>query len=152
MDSVFVWVESSTFSIWTRESTSVFAFPTFLAVHAIGMALVAGMGAHMPSVGAARSLGMEIVLTFFLMFVVAAVSINQRRVRSFSGLAIGGTVVFGVLLGGPISGGSMNPARAFGPALIGSIWTDHWVYWVGPLLGASLGALTYLILIRMSSK
>ena len=45
MDSVFVWVESSTFSIWTRESTSVFAFPTFLAVHAIGMALVAGMGA-----------------------------------------------------------------------------------------------------------
>ena len=45
MDPVFLWVESSAFSIWTRESTSVFAFPTFLAVHAIGMALVAGMGA-----------------------------------------------------------------------------------------------------------
>ncbi len=44
MDFVFVWVESSAFSIWTRESTSVFAFPTFLAVHALGMALVAGMG------------------------------------------------------------------------------------------------------------
>lgn len=43
MDAVFIWVESSAFSTWTRESTSVFAFPTFLAVHAIGMALVAGL-------------------------------------------------------------------------------------------------------------
>ena len=43
MEAVFIWVESSAFSTWTRESTSVFAFPTFLAVHAIGMALVAGI-------------------------------------------------------------------------------------------------------------
>ena len=115
----------------------------------IMLGLVAGMGGNTPSGSAVQSLGMEIVLTFFLMFVVTAVSTNQDRVGSFSGMAIGSVVVLGILLGGPISGGSMNPARSFGPAFVGLIWADHWVYWVGPLLGATLGASTYLGLDRM---
>ena len=83
------------------------------------------------------------VLTFSLMFVIMAVVANPARIGKASGLAIGGTVFLGVLVGGPISGGSMNPARSFGPALVGWTWTAHWVYWVGPLLGATLGAAAY---------
>ena len=116
------------------------------------LGLVAGMGGHTPPGSAFQSLGMEVVLTFFLMFVVTAVSTNQDRVGSFSGMAIGSVVVLGILLGGPISGGSMNPARSFGPAFVGLIWTDHWVYWVGPLLGSALGALVYVGLTKMSIK
>ena len=118
----------------------------------IMLGLVAGMGGHTPSGSAAQSLGMEVALTFFLMFVVMAVSTNQERFGSASGLAIGGVVVLAILLGGPISGGSMNPARTFGPALVGWVWTDHWVYWAGPLLGAALGALTYWWLTALGIK
>ena len=61
-------------------------------------------------------------------------------------LAIGATVALDALWGGPISGASMNPARSFGPALIAGAWQDHWVYWLGSLLGASLGAGVYQFL------
>ena len=103
----------------------------------------AGLGGHMPSGGAIQSFGLEIVLTFLLMFVIAAVVADQGKIGSASGLAIGGTVALCILMGGPISGGSMNPARSFGPALVGWTWADHWVYWVGPLLGAAIGALAF---------
>lgn len=116
------------------------------------LGLVDGMGGHTPSGSAVQSLGIEIVLTFLLMFVVVAVSINQERIGDFSGLAIGGVVIFGILFGGPISGGSMNPARSFGPAFVGSTWTGHWVYWFGPLLGSPLGAFAYLALMKISNK
>ena len=81
--------------------------------------VVASMGGHRPSGDVAQSLGLEVVLTFFLMFVIMAVVANPERIGNASGLAIGGTVALGVLIGGPISGGSMNPARSFGPALVG---------------------------------
>jgi len=104
---------------------------------------VASVGGHRPSGDVVPSLGLEVVLTFSLMFVIMAVVANPERIGKASGLAIGGTVFLGVLVGGPISGGSMNPARSFGPALVGWTWTAHWVYWVGPLLGATLGAAAY---------
>ena len=107
---------------------------------------IASVGGHRPSGDVAQSLGLEVVLTFLLMFVIMAVVANPGRIGSASGLAIGGTVAFGVLVGGPISGGSMNPARSFGPALVGWTWTAHWVYWAGPLLGAMLGASAYRFL------
>ena len=104
---------------------------------------VASMGGHRPSGGVASSLGLEVALTFSLMLVIMAVVANSERIGKASGLVIGGTVFLGVLVGGPISGGSMNPARSFGPALVGWTWTAHWVYWVGPPLGATLGAAAY---------
>ncbi len=83
--------------------------------------------------------GLEAVLTFFLMFVIATIVIQKH---ALDGLYIGLTVALGALAGGALTGASMNPARSFGPALIGNVWTLHWVYWLGPLLGAVVAALT----------
>ena len=107
------------------------------------LGMVAAMGGHSPSGGAPQSLGLEVVLTFIMVFVIMAVAARRDAVGNASGLAIGGTVALCTIIGGPISGGSMNPARSFGPALAGWTWTHHWVYWVGPLIGATIGAASY---------
>ncbi|GKV21540.1 hypothetical protein SLEP1_g31511 [Rubroshorea leprosula] len=62
-------------------------------------------------------------------------------------LAIGLIVGANILVGGPFDGAAMNPARAFGPALVGWRWHNHWIYWVGPLVGGGLAALIYEYLI-----
>ena len=103
----------------------------------------AGLGGHSPSGGNLESLSMEIVLTFILLLVISAVVANPSRLGSVSGVIIGGTVFLGTMLGESVSGGSMNPARSFGPALVGWTWTHHWLYWVGPIIGAAAGAVFY---------
>ena len=108
---------------------------------------VAHLGANVPgSAGAVPALVMEIVLSFFLMFVIVAVATDTRAVGQAAAIAIGVTVVFDILIGGPVSGASMNPARSFGPALLSGIWQDQWVYWIGPFVGAIPGALAYQFL------
>jgi MIP family channel proteins len=106
----------------------------------------AQLGATVPSVGAGTALLYETLLTAFLMFVIVAVATDTRAVGAGAALAIGGTVGLDALFGGPITGASMNPARSLGPALASGTWTDFWVYVVGPLLGASLGALAYQLI------
>ncbi|CAN1238973.1 Aquaporin TIP4-1 [Linum grandiflorum] len=61
----------------------------------------------------------------------------------FGPLLTGLVVGANIMVGGPFSGASMNPARSFGPALVAGVWTDHWVYWVGPLLGGGLAGFVY---------
>lgn len=107
---------------------------------------VANLGATLPSGSAMQSFGLEILLTAVLMFVIIAVATDTRAVGELAALAIGFTVLLDAMWGGPISGASMNPARSFGPALISGAWTAHWVYWVGPILGAVIGALLYQFL------
>jgi MIP family channel proteins len=106
-----------------------------------------GHGAHVPADPSlvARNLGLEFVLTFFLMFVIIAVATDRRVSGAVPALAIGLTVVFGVLIGGPITGGSMNPARSFGPALFagGPALSNYWIYAVAPLSGAVVAALAF---------
>ena len=105
-----------------------------------------GHGVHIPAPGpAARAVGMEAVLTFFLMLVIISVATDRRVNGAVPGLAIGLTVVLDVLIGGPVTGGSMNPARSLGPALFagGAALTHLWVYVVGPLLGAAIAAVLY---------
>ena len=104
---------------------------------------VAQLGATLPRGSAWQSFGVEILLSAVLMFVIISVATDTRAVGQLAALAIGATVALDALWGGPISGASMNPARSFGPALIAGIWTDQWVYWLGPLLGACLGAVLY---------
>lgn len=86
---------------------------------------------------------MEVILTFILVFVIFGVAVDKRGPNLVAGLLIGLTVTLDILIGGPFTGASMNPARSFGPALIGKVWDHHWVYWVGPLLGGVLAGLVY---------
>ena len=83
----------------------------------------------------------EAALTFILMFVIFQVAVDENRPGMIAPLAIGMTITVATLMGGPLTGASLNPARTFGPALLSGYWTDHYVYWIGPLIGASLGAL-----------
>jgi aquaporin NIP len=106
----------------------------------------ADLGATSPSVAAWRALVYEVLLSAILMFVIMAVATDTRAVGSAAALAIGSAVGLDALFGGPVTGASMNPARSFGPALAAGEWDDFWVYVVGPLLGAALGALAYQLL------
>jgi aquaporin TIP len=86
----------------------------------------------------------ELILTFFLVWVVFATAADPGGAfKSIAGLAIGLTITFDVLMGGPLTGAAMNPARAFGPELVSRDWTDAWIWYVGPFAGGALAALTY---------
>jgi MIP family channel proteins len=103
----------------------------------------AHLGATVPSVGVGSALVYELILTAILMFVIMAVATDSRAAGAAAALAIGGTVGLDALFGGPVTGASMNPARSFGPALVSGEWTDFWIYVVGPIIGAGVGALAY---------
>ena len=85
----------------------------------------------------------EIVLTFILVFTVFATAMDPKGLTWLAPLAIGVAVLVDHLVGVPITGASMNPARSFGPALVGGTWSFHWVYWVGPAIGAAAAAIVY---------
>ncbi|XP_077172810.1 aquaporin-8 [Paroedura picta] len=89
-----------------------------------------------------RALTTEVILTMFLILVVCMGAINERTRGPLAPFCIGFTVTVDILVGGAISGACMNPARAFGPALVANYWDYHWVYWVGPMVaGLLVGAL-----------
>ena len=122
-----------------------------LLLLAVWPAKPASLGVTVPSIGVGSASCYEIVLTAFLMFVIMAVATDTRAVGAAAAIAIGGTVALDALFGGPVTGASMNPARSFGPALVTGEWTDFWIYLVGPVAGATLGALAYQ-LVRGSSR
>ncbi len=104
-------------------------------------------GATAPRIGGAdAALWSEIILTFFLMFVILSVATDSRAQGTFAAIAIGGYVGFAATGWGPIANASMNPARSFGPALASGTWDSHWVYWAGPIAGALLAAAAYELL------
>ncbi|XP_061077041.1 aquaporin-4 [Conger conger] len=93
---------------------------------------------------AGQALGMEALATFQLVFTIFSVEEQRRREGSEPGnLAIGFSLSAGILTAGLFSGGSMNPARSLGPAIITGIWEHHWVYWIGPVLGAILAGVSH---------
>jgi len=106
-----------------------------------------GFGTHVPSHPelVLRNLGTEGVLSLFLMLVIIAVATDKRISGTVPAIAIGFTVVFDVLIGGPVTGGSMNPARSLGPALFGGgqALSVYWLYVVGPCIGTVAGALLF---------
>jgi aquaporin NIP len=101
------------------------------------------LGANAIGIGAGSALIVETVLSALLMFVIMAVATDTRAVGAAAAIAIGGTVLLDILVGGGVSGASMNPARSFGPALASGAWAHFWIWVVGPLGGTSLGALAY---------
>ncbi len=116
-----------------------------LAAGVAALLLGAGHGVHTPAVAWPRAIGTEAVLTFLLMLVISAVATDIRVHGAVPGLAIGFIVVVDVLIGGPVTGGSMNPARSLGPALFagGAALSHVWIYAVGPVLGAVAAAKLY---------
>jgi len=97
--------------------------------------------------GTGRALVAEIVTTAFLAAVIFGAAVHKRAAPGFAGLAIGLTLGLSILAVGPISNGSLNPARTFGPSLLASHWDDQWIYWAGPILGALIGAMLYTSLL-----
>ncbi|MEP6977664.1 MAG: aquaporin [Thermoleophilia bacterium] len=95
-------------------------------------------------IGSGGAFAMEAVLTFFLVFVVFATVADPRGTfKSIAGLAIGLTITMDILAGGPLTGAAMNPARAFGPELVQNVWTNAWIWYAAPLVGAAVAALAY---------
>lgn len=93
--------------------------------------------------GAGAALLLEGALTFALVFVFFATAIDPKGPRHLAPIAVGLVFMADHFIGVPMTGASMNPARSFGPAVVANIWTDHWVYWLGPLIGAGIAALVY---------
>jgi len=92
----------------------------------------------------AQGILLEGVLTFFLVFAVFGTAVDDRGpLARTAGFTIGLVLTFDILVGGPLTGASMNPARTFGPGLVSGTWTDWWVYWVGPISGALVAAMLY---------
>jgi MIP family channel proteins len=89
-----------------------------------------------------QAIGLEAIATFFLVFVVFGTAVDPRGPK-VGGFAIGLTVTAGILGIGPLTGGSMNPARSFGPAMVTRIFEGHMAYWIGPMLGGIAAALLY---------
>ncbi len=89
-------------------------------------------------------ISLEAVTTFFLVLVVFATAVDEKGAfRSIAGFGIGLTISLGILVAGPLTGGALNPARAFGPALAATHWAHQGVYWVGPLAGGFVAGLLY---------
>ncbi|WOK91602.1 aquaporin NIP2-1 [Canna indica] len=101
------------------------------------------LGTTTPSGTAANALVAEMIVTFNMMFVTCAVATDTKAVGELAGLAVGSAVCITSIFAGPISGGSMNPARTLGPAFASNKYNSLWVYFVGPPVGTVAGALAY---------
>ena len=120
-----------------------FIFPALgeLGRNNIGVNLgVLGLG---PDVTVGGAVIMEAVMTFFLLVVIFGTAVDPRGPRTIAGLAIGLTISMDILAGGRITGAAMNPARAFGPAVVQQDFTNWWIYWVGPIIGGVIAAFAY---------
>lgn len=91
-----------------------------------------------------HGMALECILTFFLVFVVFATMVDAKGAfNKIAGFAIGLTITMDALFAGPLTGAAVNPSRAFGPALATHHWSNHGVYWVGPLFGGVLAGVIY---------
>ena len=108
----------------------------------------AGLGT--PSLGAGVTplvgIGVEAVLTMVLLFAVFGTTIDPRGPK-LGGFAVGLAVGADILIGGPLTGAAMNPARWLGPAVVAGNFSDWYVWWIGPFVGAAVAALIYRFLL-----
>jgi aquaporin NIP len=134
----FPW--SRTLSYWGAQLAGALGAAALLRA---SLGNIAHVGATFPSGSQGQSFLWELVLTFFLMFVIMAVATDTRAVGEAAAIAVGGTVGLDAMFGGPISGASMNPARSIGPAFASGDLHALWLYILAPIVGASLAALAY---------
>lgn len=104
-------------------------------------AVAAGTPGVAAGTGSVAAAVLEGIGTFFLVLVVFGTAVDERAPKSVFPFAIGLTIALDIMAFGPMTGGAVNPARAFGPALASGHWSDQLVYWIGPLIGGALGGL-----------
>jgi MIP family channel proteins len=107
---------------------------------------VGSFGATVPTLPLTQSFAVELGYTAILGFVIMGVATDDRTPVAVAPFAIGATVFAGALVTGPLTGGSFNPARTLGPAVVGGIWAAHWLYWVAPIVGMVLSMRLYDLL------
>jgi len=105
-----------------------------------------------PNISFASGVLVEAILTFFLVFAILATAVDPKGPKQLSGFSIGLVLLFDILMGGPLTGAAMNPARTFGPALISGFWSAHLVYWVGPIIGSLLAVFVYTYISTADKK
>ncbi|MGH3009051.1 MAG: aquaporin [Gaiellaceae bacterium] len=116
----------------------------FILRYLAGKASVAFGAAPVPHTADGKAFVLELIMTFFLVFAVWATAVDARGAfKAIAGLAIGLTITMDVFVGGPLTGAAMNPARALGPELAGSVWSGWWIYWIAPIAGALIASLGY---------
>ncbi len=94
-------------------------------------------------VSTGRAIFMEAVVTFLFIFTIYATAVDRRASKTLAGIAIGLVFLFGVLVASTISGGALNPARVFGPAIASGHFDNHFVWWFGPVIGGVLAGVLY---------
>ena len=135
---------------------AVLASGTHLAIYGYATAQKVHFGLTEPGAIIGHSAGIatlnEIVMTFILMWAIMGIAVSGKAPIGWAGWGIG--LIVGALIwwGGPISGTSLNPARTFGPAVFSGVWSTHWVYWVGPIIGAVIAAVVYEYLFIRTEK
>jgi MIP family channel proteins len=141
-------------ALWYGWAQAVGALVAGLALLAVfgepGRAAGLGTPALGAGVSPAVGIAVEAVLTMVLLFAVFGTAVDPRGPR-IGGFAIGLAVAADVLVGGPLTGAAMNPARWLGPAVVAGAYADWYVWWVGPLLGAAAAALVYRLFLRPES-
>ena len=118
----------------------------FLVFGDAGRAAGLGTPALAPGLAPAVGIAVEAILTMVLLFAVFGTAIDPRAPR-IGGFAIGLAVGADILVGGPLTGAAVNPARWFGPAVVAGAYADWYVWWIGPLAGAAIAALIYRYLL-----
>jgi len=120
---------------------AAYALKVLLPVSLTAATRVGGQSVSL-EISATQAIGLEAIATFFLAFVVFGTAVDSKAPK-IGGLAIGATVAADILAIGPFTGGSLNPARSFGPAVASGIFEAQAVYWIGPIVGAIAAALIY---------
>jgi len=148
-----------TFAVWMASKIDLGRATSYIVVQlvaavaaaALVKALIPGMAGEVTSYGVPRIAGditltqailIEAVLTLFLVSAVFGTAVSAEAPK-VGGFGIGLVLLFDVLVGGPLTGAAMNPARAFGPALVAGDWHGHAAYWIGPLLGAAVATIIW---------
>ena len=112
-----------------------------LGAHGLGEGVSVGMG-----------FSVELIFTFLLSFVVFATAMDKRSHGVMAPVASGITVAGVHLVAVPLTGAGINPARSLGPAIASGFWTDHWIYWVAPILGAIVGGTLYQLIFARETE
>jgi len=99
------------------------------------------------------ALWLEMIFTFFLVTTIFLTAVHKKAPAGIHGISIGGMVFLLHLVGVPLTGASMNPARTLGPAIVSGFWEFHWVYWVGPIIGGIIaGLIMNYVFVKQAEK